>query len=189
MTEAERAKRDADLDGGPGDRRTVVLEGGGEIEYPAGGCRRHAKEQLFEDPDALKLVGGALNGVYVDWDGVMASREARDVTKRWSECMAAVNLVYAEPGDASYEASEAATTRTFDEEGNQIDSERRPPDQKEIATAVADATCRAETGYDETIGTLLKAAYGREAIALEGDILALMEVYTKAQERARELLG
>lgn len=189
MTEAERAKRDVDLHGGPGDTRTVVLDNGGEITYPAGGCRRHAKEQLYEDPDEAFLRWEALNGFGPDWDEVMASREARDVTKRWSECMAAVNLVYAEPGDASYEASEAAETPTFDEEGNQIDSVRRPPDQKEIATAVADATCRAETGYDETIGTLLKAAYGREAIALEGDILALMEVYTKAQERARELLG
>lgn len=44
-------------------------------------------------------------------------------------------------------------------------------------------------GYDETIGIAIRAAYGLEAIACEGDILAVMEIETKAQERAKELPG
>ncbi|MBK7819637.1 MAG: hypothetical protein IPJ61_00810 [Tessaracoccus sp.] len=189
LTEAELAKQAADLNGGPGDTKTVVLKNGGEHTYPAGGCRRHAEEQLFGDPDAVFLLSDALNSFYVDWDVVRATPQAKAVTKEWSRCMAERNRVYAEPSEANAEAAESSSRIAYDDEGNAMGTERTGVSPTEIEIAVADATCRAETGYDETVITLLTAAYAREAMKIEGDILAVLEVYDEAMARSRELLG
>ncbi|MFT3889119.1 MAG: hypothetical protein QM713_13275 [Arachnia sp.] len=188
LTDAEREKQYVDLAGGAKGPKEWIVMGEGKIEYPASGCRYETQQQLYGDVKAWHEVFFAVMQINAASQKAERSPEKGAIAKRWSKCVAEGSRNYQEPGDAILDGMEASTRHFTDEQGYEA-SNYEGPTPKEIEIAVADAKCRAETGYDATMRAATKKAIAQEAAAHEGEILKLLEIYTAAEGRARELLG
>ncbi|MFT3888101.1 MAG: hypothetical protein QM713_08075 [Arachnia sp.] len=177
LTKAERDKQVLDVMGGPTAPEESVIVGQDKISYPKVGCRYEVQQKLYGDVAAWNELRFS---IMVDAaEEIEESPEAKQAAKPWSSCMAAVNRHYKDPFEAR-SAGFDASTPGIKYEG---------PTPKEIEIAVADATCRAETGYDDAMQLIGRKAYAHAAMGFEGQILRLIELYTEAQKRGKELLG
>lgn len=183
MTPAEIDKQILDLSGDPSSPRESVRVGDSEVSYPTVGCQYEADQKLFGDVRAWNQAWLTVSRAGIETSAqVEASPLVKAAGARWAGCMASENRVYDAPGDAM---AAGVSMSSVDENGGR---RYNGPTPAEKALAVADATCRASTGYDATLSDVTNAAVARYARANEGQVLTLIELNEKAQRRAQELL-
>ncbi len=135
MTDAEaRALYDAHFGG---ERIQVTSVGGFDVDLGVGGCAGQAATAVFGGAETWARVEGTLEDVKVatvrPMDEALASPEVQSALAAWSACMASAGGDYATPADAR---TAALATRA---EG------AIEPSAEEVAIAVSDATCQAQT--------------------------------------------
>ena len=140
MTDAE-AKALYDAHFGT-ERIQVTSVGGFDVDLGVGGCAGQAATAVFGGAEAWARAEGALEDIKMatvrPMDEALASPEVERALDAWSACMASAGRDYATPADAR---AAALATRTDD---------ASEPSAEEVAIAVGDATCQAETNLAAT---------------------------------------
>lgn len=124
------------------ERIQVTSVGGFVVDLGVGGCAGQAATAAFGGAEAWAKAEGTLEDVKTatvrPMDEARASTEVAHAIEAWSACMASAGHAYTTPADAR---AAAFTTRIGD--GGE-------PSSEEIAIAVDDATCQAETDLAAT---------------------------------------
>ncbi len=119
------------------ERIQVDSVGGFEVDLGVGGCAGQAATAVYGGAQAWARAVGALEDIKMatvrPMDEALASKEVERALDAWSQCMASAGRDVATPSDARTAALE---TR---------DHGQTEPSAEEIAIAVDDATCQAET--------------------------------------------
>ncbi|MFH9658818.1 hypothetical protein ACH4NF_13930 [Streptomyces sp. NPDC017248] len=147
---------------------------------PRGGCTGEATRQLFDaEPEAVKIDGTRLTGPYTLamylWSDARqrAKKDAawKKADRAWSDCMKDKGFRYPDPDEASVDTDWFGTGK---------------PSAKEKKTASADARCKLDTDYIQTVHALesraQKSAITGHRKALEARRTAYHQAVTHAHE-------
>lgn len=191
LSKADRQRYATTLNGDPG-HTAKITSPAGTVAIPTSGCVRQADRDLFGN--AVKWAQAST--FVTDVGNYPEYRPADDTTlkhatQEWSSCMADRGYRFATPDDAMQLAlSEATPFNRLDANGNEVPQETagaHPDKARDIA--VADATCRAQTGWDDANRVAAQRALAAVFAAHESDVLAYNEMAAVGVAKARAVLG
>ena len=161
-----------------GDAGSVRLPGGPEIGFPLEGCLADAREELYNEGEALmEAVSIIDNLATMVQSRVVEDRAYLAALKRWKACMDEQGYDVERPADAVRIAM--STPSTGDTEAART---------QEIAIAVADATCARKAELVAT-GERLEATVWEDVLDENTGVLeAYRELRGPALERAKSVL-
>lgn len=137
LSETDRTAYLVALEGGPRDRRGLLLGNGSTVTFASGGCQGRAWRRLYGDPmewARLTYAPQAMNTALARQ--VATDPRYRSAIRAWSTCMAGRGHQVSDP-----EAAQAALREAYQAGGDDEALRRR-----EIDTAVADGECSMEVG-------------------------------------------
>ncbi len=142
-----------------------------------GGCMGDARREVDArggDPRADPTWKQLLPEVSAMWNRINADPRVAELDAAWSDCMAEAGHDYATPDEASGALSaewEALQSANMDAGVVRVpQADKRAQQEREIAVAVADQTCRDETGYDDS-RTRIQYEYEQEFVTAHHDEL------------------
>lgn len=188
LSPADQQRYSAAISGTAGDRVELTDAAGTTMTINTTGCTRQADRDLFGD--AVKWAELSLS--FSDIRSVSADDAAlKHVTQQWSSCMEGRDYHFAGPDAAMQQAlSEATPFNRLDANGNEVPEETAGADPDGArAIAVADATCRAQTGWDDAHRDAAQRALAAAFEAHESDVLAYQQMATAGVAKAHTVLG
>jgi hypothetical protein len=174
MSAEDAARYELDYFGTDDERVEIVERDGAPSSVPGGGCLGEASRAVWGDIEQeLRLRDARGTAESEIWEAILANGAVVDTLDAWKDCVAEEGYEVEDPGDAVEIALTAAQSGDF---------------ERERLVAVADASCKADTG----LGSAVQAAFLEAANAalpdLEDDLLALQQFEAAALERAKDIL-
>lgn len=175
MSVAEQQRYETALVGDPSDTSPITVNGS-HMLMPVHGCQSRAEEALYGDRyrwAPLYLL--VLNLVGQKQFSTSADSELQTTTSRWESCMGRHNQRFVSPAEAitAAAASDGQTLTT--------------PSASEKQIAIADATCREETGWDDVNEAAQQRALMRVETIFSKQIAEYRQIQVKALARSADL--
>lgn len=166
---------------GTDDTAVQVKVGDQTISQNSNGCQATVQRGIYGD-FAKHLQTSVVTGNVLAQASqrVSGDQELIASQKQWSQCMRQAGYVYASRRQARTEISQRYYQRGVD---------RNAVFRAEIATAIADATCAASTGFEQVQRAAQARAVAQVVTDYEGVLLAARELNSAAVTRAKAALA
>lgn len=175
MSAEDAARYELDYVGTEEERVEIIERDGSGASVPGGGCIGEASRAVWGDIEQELQLRDARGTAQADiWGTTVADEAVLDTLDAWKDCVSQEGYAFDDPEDAFEVALAAAQAGDF--EGERL-------------IAVADATCKTESGLDNAVQAAFLAATNAVLPDLEDDLLALQDFEAAALERAKDILG
>ncbi|MEV6681275.1 hypothetical protein AB0N09_31060 [Streptomyces erythrochromogenes] len=161
--------------------------GGGKVMVPSKGCRGETLKALYGDvKEYLRLNWTVYNTVKQNGARILADDDAyQDALSQWASCMKDGGYPEVPTPEKARQVARARYADLPDSDPAAFDKALRA----EVEQAVTDAECGTRSGLNATAREARSRASARSLVKHEADIMAWLELVTKARDRARALLG
>lgn len=175
MNPEDAARFELDYFGTEGERVEIVERDGSNTSLAGGGCLGKAFRAVNGDIAQWLNFRDARGTAESDiWVTTLADDAVADALDAWQDCVAEDGFEFDDPQQAFESAVTAAQSGDF---------------QRERVIAVADASCKTESGLDRAVQAAFLAATNAVLPDLEDDLLAYQEFEAASLERAKDILG
>lgn len=175
MSPDEAARFEVDYFGTEAERIVITERDGSHGGIAGGGCLAEGGGAIYGDIERQFWLNDARGTADGDiWLATVADPTVTEALDWWRDCLAEHEVYFADPDQAYSGALQYARSGDFAEE-------RR--------IAIADATCKLESGLDRAVSAAFLAATNAVLPALEADLIALQQLEEEALVRAREILA
>lgn len=193
LSDAGQERYSVALNGSPDLSETVVIsDEAGSVRIRTTGCGRQADRELFGDPIEWAKVSLFLSDIpFMPQYTPQDDPALKSASGRWSKCMKEAGYHVADPNKAFNDAVVLSTPRTQrNTNGDAIPLPTpgvTPGPARNIA--VADATCRADTGWDEANRRAALRALSVVLAVHEPEVRAYNSMAAAGVTKARTVLG